>query len=195
MKSPFSVHSAAMSRIDRVHAHEKAELILESFRSILQVDSNLAKFSTALPSPRVLLLLLGSSPSPTAAAIVLNLAGLHLAAFANFSRKLELAQFWAVLKVVLPKAWDSTVHAAAFDLLFGRVKPVDTTEATASGEVVKFQAVLPVIFACLELGLSRILERTMYVGEGLRVHHILGGKSSFNLSMHFNANFPRSIRS
>lgn len=158
-----------MSRIDRIHPHEKAELILERFKRILHNDTNLAKFNATLPSPRVLLLLLGASPSSITASHILDLVGLHLVAFSNFARKLELAQFWSVLKVVLPKTWDRNVHVAAFNLLLGRSFPYDLAPEDPPSAVVKFPSILPVIIACLEYGLFKIVERTFYVGEGLQV--------------------------
>lgn len=153
-----------MSRIDRVYAHEKAALVLRAFISIIEVDGNLAKFNAALPSARIAILLLGSSPSPSVAAQILRMVGLHLAAFSNFSRKLDLAAFWSVLKALLPKAWDDDVKEASFDLLLGRKKP---SSKSASGDNVKCLAMLPVIMSCLEYGLSRMLERGTFVGPDL----------------------------
>jgi hypothetical protein len=150
-----------MSRIDRIHAHDKAELVLRAFVSILDIDEHLAKFNAALPSARILLLLLGTSPSSTTASLILRLTGIHISAFPNFSRKLEVTNFWSILSAALPNAWGTESKAAAFDILFGKLRAGEPSE----GEVVKHPAILPSIFASLEYGLNRLLERGMYVGE------------------------------
>lgn len=153
-----------MSRIDRVYSHEKAALVFRAFISILEVDTNIAKLNAALPSARIAILLLGSSPSGTVASLILRMVGLHLAAFGTFLRKLELANFWQILKQVLPPAWDVNVHAAAFDLLLGRYK---ASVLTHGGDTVKCAPILPCIMASLEYGLDRMLERSTYVGSSL----------------------------
>lgn len=153
-----------MSRIDRVYSHEKAALVLRSLVSILEVDSNLAKFNAALPSARLAILLLGPSPSSTVTSLILRFIGLHLAAFGTFLRKLELASFWSILNIVLPPAWDEDVQSAAFDLLLGRFK---STAPTPTDNTVKCSAVLPSILSALEHGLNRMLERSTYVGPDL----------------------------
>ena len=160
-KSPFSVRSTAMSRIDRIHAHEKAALVLHSFVSILETDANLGKFSAAFPSARIAVLLLGPSPSPTVVSLILKMVGLHLAAFANFFRKLELASFWQILKTVLPLVWGDTVQATVFDLLFGRFKP---SSPAPSDDTIKCPAILPSVMSSLEYGLNKVLDRYTYVG-------------------------------
>jgi hypothetical protein len=153
-----------MSRIDRIYAHEKAALVLRSFVSILEIDTNLGKFCAAFPSARIAVLLLGSSPSPTVVSLILKMIGLHLAAFANFARKLELASFWHVLKTVLPPAWDDVVQATVFDLLFGRFKP---SYVAPSDNTIKCPAILPSVMSSLEYGLNRMLDRDTYVGRDL----------------------------
>lgn len=156
-----------MSRIDRIFAHEKAALVLRSFVSILEVDANLGKFCAAFPSARIAVLLLGPSPSPTVVSLILKMIGLHLAAFANFARKLELASFWQILKTVLPFAWDDLVHTAVFDLLVGRFKP---PSVAPPDDTIKCPAILPSVMSSLEYGLSRMLDRDTYVGRDLLVN-------------------------
>ncbi|KAG9019621.1 hypothetical protein FRB90_012467 [Tulasnella sp. 427] len=105
---------------------ERAEQVLEAFINILSSDAHMIKFKSALPAPRVCLLLLGSQPTSTVAAQILNLVGSMIGKDSSFPRKLELVSFWTILKEVLPRAWDSTVHVAAFDVLFGRANRSNT---------------------------------------------------------------------
>ncbi|KAF8315416.1 beach-domain-containing protein [Clavulina sp. PMI_390] len=166
-KSPFSVRSVAMSRIDRFHSHEKAALVFQTFVSILEDDASIAKFNAALPSARIAILLLGPSPTSSVASLTIRMIGLHLAAFGNFTRKLELASFWHILRQVLPPAWDSEVSDAAFDLLFGRFK---VGVAGSTDDSVRCTPILPCIMSALEYGLGRMLDRGTYVGPDLLSH-------------------------
>jgi len=156
-----------MSRIDHIHSHEKAALVLRSFVSILEVDANLGKFSAAFPSARIAVLLLGPSPSPTVVSLILKMIGLHLAAFTNFARKLELANFWQILRTIIPPAWDDVVQATVFDLLFGRFKP---SSVTSPEDTIKCPAILPCVLSSLEYGLNKVLDRGTYVGGDLLVN-------------------------
>jgi hypothetical protein len=115
--SPHSV----LSRIDYRHTRENAEQVLDSLVSVLSNPAAYAKFTTALPLPRICVLLLGDHPSPVIASHVLLLIGISLDASPSFIRKFELVSGWSILKTVLPLAWDPSVHEIAFDILLGRV--------------------------------------------------------------------------
>lgn len=149
-----------MSHFDRVHAHEKAEQVLEAFISILSSDSHLVKFNTALPVARICILLLGPSPSSVVASQILALVNRLLGAYSNFSRKLELVSFWAILKAVLPVAWNPMVHVAAFDLLLGRSTSSIPVSSAQPG--VKCPHILPAILASLDRGLDVLVQRATF---------------------------------
>jgi hypothetical protein len=146
------------------HAVERAERILEAFVSILTSDSHVGKLNAVLPMARVIILLLGPSPSPIVAVQILRLVGLHLLTLPLFSRKLDLVGFWGILKIVLPDAWNPAVHRGAFDLLLGRSE-LDKGPS-AEQLVVKQPQMLPVIIASLEQGIEKIVERRRALGDG-----------------------------
>ena len=147
-----------------MHAAERAERIFETFVSILASNTHLEKLNAALPMARVIVLLLGPSPSPAVAVRILRLVGLHLASLSLFSRKLELVGFWGVLKIVLPAAWSPAVHKAAFDMLLGRY---EIDEGSSTGQlVVKQPRILLVIIASLEWGIQKIIDRRRVIGVG-----------------------------
>ncbi|KAF8327734.1 beach-domain-containing protein [Cantharellus anzutake] len=162
LSSPLSLRSH-LSHIDRVHAHEKAEQLLVALVSILSTETFLAKLNASLPLSRILILLLGPNPSPVVTSQVLRITALQLRTFSNSSRKLELLNFWSVLKVILPESWDPLVHSAAFDLLLGRTESASNSQISTDA-VVKYPQMLPPIFASLEHGLTKLLERSMLSG-------------------------------
>lgn len=63
---------------DKSIIQERAEQVLEAFVSILSSDAHMIKFKSALPAPRICLLLLGSKPAAVVAAQILNLVGLMM---------------------------------------------------------------------------------------------------------------------
>jgi hypothetical protein len=99
------------------------------------------RFSVALPVTRIYLLLLGDRPSPFVSKQVLDLITVSLKRSKTFSRKFELVSGWAVLKTVLPRAWDANVHSAAFGIL------LDQTQD--QGPVVTCSHILPTILSTL----------------------------------------------
>lgn len=64
--------------VDKLSVQERAEQVLEAFVNILSSDAHMIKFKSALPAPRICLLLLGSKPTPVVAAQILNLVGLMM---------------------------------------------------------------------------------------------------------------------
>jgi hypothetical protein len=73
----------------------------------------------------------------------------------SFSRKFELVSGWSILRIVLPSAWDPSVHEAAFDILLGRVSEKKAAH-TASLTVVCTH-IVPAIFAALYRGLDAVV--------------------------------------
>jgi hypothetical protein len=86
------------------------------------------------------------------AAHVLHLIAMSLGVSASFNRKFELVSGWSVLRIVLPSAWDPSVHEAAFDILLGRV----VEKAHTASTTVVCAYVVPAIFAALHRGLDTI---------------------------------------
>lgn len=162
--SPLST----FSHIDRTHAREKAEQVLEGLTTLLSSSTEkLEKFMSSLPVTRICLLLLGEYPSPAIACQVLMIINLTLSQSSNgaFNRKFDLVGGWSVLRVVLPRAWDPSVYVAAFDLLLGRVpnsgglSATDKSPLSASVPNTEFIAcphILPSILIVLSNGLSEI---------------------------------------
>jgi len=70
--------------------------------------------------PRICLLVLGARPSSRTACQALAMLRLTLNLSLSSSRKFEMAGGWGILKNVLPRVWDRSVHDAALDLLPGR---------------------------------------------------------------------------
>ncbi|KAG8952301.1 hypothetical protein FRC04_004729 [Tulasnella sp. 424] len=141
---------------DKSIIQERAEQVLEAFVSILSSDAHMIKFKSALPAPRICLLLLGSKPTAVVAAQILNLVGLMMEKDSSYARKLELVSFWAVLREVLPGAWDPSVHVAAFDVLFGRASTGTTPLLSGTSKVVCAH-IFPTILAALDHGLKIML--------------------------------------
>ncbi|KAH9965265.1 beach-domain-containing protein [Russula dissimulans] len=138
VSSPKSV----ISRFDHDRSREKAEQLLEVFVSIMSESADCyTRFSVALPVTRIYLLLLGDRPSPFVSKQVLDLITVSLKRSKTFSRKFELVSGWAVLKTVLPRAWDANVHSAAFGIL------LDQTQD--QGPVVTCSHILPTILSTL----------------------------------------------
>jgi hypothetical protein len=104
----------------------------------------------------VILLLLGEQPSPIVASQSLILLGLILNASPSFNRKFELVNGWTALKVVVPSAWDPSVHVAAFDLLLGKVF-VPGKMQTIGPPKILCPYILPTILTSLSLGLERVV--------------------------------------
>lgn len=64
--------------ISRTEGQERAEQVLEAFVRILSSEPHMQKFKSAMPAPRICLLLLGTAPGPVVASHILNLCGLML---------------------------------------------------------------------------------------------------------------------
>ncbi|KAH7092832.1 beach-domain-containing protein [Auriculariales sp. MPI-PUGE-AT-0066] len=153
--SPRSI----VSRIDRIHAHEKAEQVLEALVQIVHDPPRMKKFTTALPVTRIILLLLGEHPSSTAAAQILLLLALVVRSAPSFPRKFELVSGWNTLKTVLPPCWDPAVHVAAFDVLLGRTSGdaaaiMSPSSPGAPMPVVVCPQILPAILLSFGYGLE-----------------------------------------
>lgn len=150
-----------ISRIDHDHAREKAEQILELFISILSSSSDCyTKFAAALPLTRICLLLLGDRPSPIVATQVLKLIDVSLNTSRSFSRKFELVSGWSVLKTVLPYAWNTSVHAAAFRVLLGS-SDVQSTDVPT----IACPNIMPAILAALNKVLSSVVHQVPSVNS------------------------------
>ena len=139
---------------------------------ILHSRPHYLKFTSALPTARICLLLLGDRPSPIVATQILNLIGLSIQMSSSFNRKFELISGWLVLKTVLPSVWDPEINRAAFDLLLGRfsvdIGPSTPTPSSASSSrsrlkskqpnapstTVSCTLILPIIISALQTGLT-----------------------------------------
>lgn len=154
---PVDSPRSVISRIDYGQHREKAEQVLESLLSILSIPACYTKFTATLPLTRICILLLGENPSPVVAAYVLNLVAMSLGVSSSFSRKFELVSGWSILRIILPSAWDPSVHEAAFDILLGRTAE-NKASHTASVTVVCAH-IVPAIFAALHRGLQAVVYR------------------------------------
>ena len=149
---------SAISRIDYGHRREKAEQVLESLLSILSIPACYSKFTSTLPLTRICVLLLGDNPAPVVATQVLSLIAMSLRISSSFSRKLELVDGWSILRIVVPSAWDPSVHQAVFDILLGRTS--DQVKAHTTGTTVVCPNIVPTIFAALSHGLDTIAKHS-----------------------------------
>ncbi|KAG1745693.1 hypothetical protein EDB19DRAFT_1927133 [Suillus lakei] len=104
----------------RSSTKDKAEQVLEALVSMMRIPSLHSKLAGTLPMPRICLLLLGSHPSTHTACQVLSMLGLNLHASLSSGKNFESASGWGILKTVLPRIWDRSVHDAALDILPGR---------------------------------------------------------------------------
>ncbi|KAG2136966.1 uncharacterized protein EDB93DRAFT_1253823 [Suillus bovinus] len=121
-RSSSSSPRSTTSRGDllRSSTRDKAEQVLEALVSMMRIPSLRSRLSSTLPMPRICLLLLGSHPSAHTACQVISILGLILKASMSSSKNFELASGWSILKTVLPRVWDRSVHDAALDILPGR---------------------------------------------------------------------------
>jgi hypothetical protein len=87
---------------------------------MLRNPSLYSKLADTLPMPRICLLVLGTHSSSRTACQALAMLGLSLNASLSSSRNFEKAGGWGILKNVLPRVWDRSVHDAALDILPGR---------------------------------------------------------------------------
>ncbi|KAG1874893.1 beach-domain-containing protein [Suillus subluteus] len=94
----------------RYSTRDKAEQVLEALVSMMRIPSLHSKLAGTLPMPRICLLLLGSQPSAHTACQ----PHCHLA------KTSTRPGGWGILKTVLPRVWDRSVHDAALDILPGR---------------------------------------------------------------------------
>lgn len=143
---------SASSHFDYEHFQKKPEQVLEMFISILSVQPLYMKFTTALPVPRICLLLLGDKPTPNVAVQILNLVGISNVFSSSFARRFELVSGWSVFKTVLPYCWSSEVRKAAFDVLLGR-KTITKESPTVPSGVVTCPNMVPVIFSAMSTAL------------------------------------------
>ncbi|KZV83556.1 beach-domain-containing protein [Exidia glandulosa HHB12029] len=153
---PSRSPQSAISRLDRKHAHEKAEQVLEAFVSILSDSTRMKKFMSALPLTRICLLLLGDRPSNVVAAQILLMLGLIIKSSPSFPRKFELVSGWVTLKTAIPPAWDPGVHVAAFDLLLGRTVVDGRLPTAGTVPAVACAQIMPTILASFHRGLQNI---------------------------------------
>ena len=143
--------------MDYSHHREKAEQVLEVLVSILSNPACYAKFAATLPLTRIYILLLGETPSSVVAAHVLHLVAISLGVSSSFSRKFELVNGWTIFRMVLPCAWDPSVHEAAFDILLGRIAATKVAHTTST--TVACAHIVPAIFAALHRGLQAVAHR------------------------------------
>lgn len=114
-----------------------------------------------LPVTRICLLLLGDNPSPVIACQILMIINLTLSQSAGgtFNRKFDLVGGWSILRVLLPKAWDPSVHVAAFDLLLGRVNSNRAAnDPDTDTNFIACPHILPAILFVLNHGLSEMVK-------------------------------------
>jgi hypothetical protein len=104
----------------RYSTRDQAEQVLEALVSMMRIPSLHSKLAGTLPMPRICLLLLGGHPSAHTACQVLGMLGLSLKASLTSGKNFESASGWGILKTVLPRVWDRSVHDAALDILPGR---------------------------------------------------------------------------
>lgn len=114
------------------------------------------KIATALPVSRVILLLLGDRPTPFVASTILRFIAICLAGSGSFSRKFELVSGWSVLRMILPKSWDPSVHEWAFNILLGR-SPSHTPNEKPASTVVSCPQITAVILSALRRGLENVI--------------------------------------
>lgn len=146
-----------MSHVDREHAREKAEQVLECLTTILSSPGKLEKFSAALPLARICILLLGDHPTSVVASQILLIIGLTLNQSSSFNRKFELVSGWSILRSALPGAWDPSVHVAAFDILLGRsASDIHRSPQTLKPPKVSCPYILPAILSSLDRGLTDV---------------------------------------
>lgn len=103
-----------------------------------------------------MLLLLGDHPTSIVTSQSLILLGLILNASPSFNRKFELVSGWAALKIIMPPAWDPSVHVAAFDLLLGRVYVTGKSQASGPVKII-CPYILPAILTSLNYGLEKVI--------------------------------------
>ena len=127
---------------------------MEALLAILSVPSEYTKFTATLPLTRICILLLGEHPTPIVATQVLLLIAMSLNVSSSFSRKFELVSGWSVLRIVLPSAWDPSVHEAVFDVLLGRTPRKNSAQTT-----VVCPHIVPAIFTALHRGLDTVATR------------------------------------
>jgi hypothetical protein len=143
-----------------VATRERAEQVLEALTSLLSLPGKLEKFTATLPLSRICLLLLTDNPSPVTASQILYIIGLVLSRSSSFNRKFELVSGWAVLKNVLPAAWDPSVHVAAFDVLLGRVAVgASSLNGSAGPSKIMCPYIFPAILTVLDRGLGIVASR------------------------------------
>lgn len=155
-----------MSRMDASLASrtEKAEQVLEATIDLLSTPGPYAKFSAALPLTRICLLLLGDRPSSVVASQVLLLIAISLNASTSFSRKFELVSGWSILKVVLPRSWDPSVHEGVFDILLGRYGSGPRSAGPGSMNVA-CPYIAPTILEALHIGLDVVAHPSSVINE------------------------------
>ncbi|KAF9002530.1 hypothetical protein BDQ17DRAFT_1357028 [Cyathus striatus] len=123
--------SSIISRYDPKR-REKAEQVLELLITTLASKAYYTKFISALPIPRICLLLLGDRPSTS----------------------FELVSGWTILKTVLPHSWDLSVNEAAFNILFGRFG--EKMSPSNDGLTVTCSSIFPTILSALQTGLINV---------------------------------------
>lgn len=74
----------------------------------------------------------------------------------SFSRRLETVNFYAALRIVLPRGWDTAVQTAAFDMLQGR-NSGSVSPTVRKSVNVAYPQVLPAILAVVEAQLQEII--------------------------------------
>ena len=144
-----------MSRFEVRHPQEKAERVLSVLVSLLSHQHLYAKFITALPMTRIILLLLGDRPSSTVAFHILRLVNVCLQYTSSFSRKFELISGWSVMKTIAPSAWSCQVNEKAFDILLGRFNGPRSVEES----VVVCTGIMPTILSALQYCLGIVSGR------------------------------------
>ena len=134
---------------------------MEALLSILSVPLAYTKFTATLPLTRICILLLGEHPTPIVATQVLLLIAKSLNISSSFSRKFELVSGWSILRIVLPSAWNPSVHEAVFDILLGR-----TPEKNLAQTTVVCPHIVPTIFTALHRGLDTVGNRLQITENG-----------------------------
>ncbi|KAL0958994.1 hypothetical protein HGRIS_014308 [Hohenbuehelia grisea] len=166
---PASPQSLVSVRLEMKDGREKAEQVLDALTTLLGNEAFFAKFSSSLPFARIVLLLLGDRPSPFIASQVLLIVAMGIHASSSFIRKLELVNGWNILKTVLPRAWDPSVHEVAFDILLGRYS-VDKNSRVGNPNVVSCPQIVPAIFSALKEGLLATANISLLTSEEASMH-------------------------
>ncbi|KAI9573033.1 hypothetical protein HD554DRAFT_2058344 [Boletus coccyginus] len=142
--------------------NEKARLVLDAIISLLRIPTMYMKFAEALPVARIVLLWLGSEPSPALVCHVLAIIDISFSTSPSFGKKFELATGWLTLKKMLPPIWNDAIHEAALDLLLQPAR-----DGGNASRVAKCPQMLAVVLLALRQGLLAHSDTSVQGPSGL----------------------------